>query len=111
MRQTIIALAMVLTASVANAQEEFDTEGVGVKTCGEFALQYRSSPTDTELFYFNWAQGYMSGLNAMRTSRKVLNSISFREKLTRVRSYCSNHPFAQYFEAVTDLYNSMPTFH
>ena len=41
----------------------YPMHGVGVTSCAEFARLYQGSPEYTELVFFSWGQGYMSGLN------------------------------------------------
>jgi hypothetical protein len=41
----------------------YPMQGVGVTSCAEFARLYQGSPEYTELMFFSWGQGYMSGLN------------------------------------------------
>ena len=52
--RTIIALAMLLTASVANAQQV--QTGAGIGTCGQFAQDYQQGGSQAEKIYFAWAQ-------------------------------------------------------
>jgi len=110
--RTIIALAMILTASVAPAQERPATvAGAGVFTCAQFA-QYYKQDSDNEGVYFTWAQGFMSGLNFAIFIRgglyKDLAALSNEQQQTDIRNYCDQHPLVQYREAVLNLYDSLP---
>jgi hypothetical protein len=58
---------------------------------------------------FSWAQGFMSGLNTDLLDHREtnLNELSMGTQKQLVRSYCSDHPHAAYFQAVFNLYNRM----
>ncbi len=119
MRTIIIALAMVMAASVANAQERTQhvVMGFGVSTtCGAFAAQYRTAPEEAESRYFTWAQAFMSGLNMrfdldknVTSSSRDLNAWSLEEEKEHIRIYCNDHLLESYILAVLDLYSSLPT--
>jgi hypothetical protein len=77
MKRTIMALAMVLTASVANAQSNKPASredilkgmsGVGYDKCSLYVEHSQGWPNPNErqvfeVIYLTWAEGYMSGLN------------------------------------------------
>jgi hypothetical protein len=122
MRRTHIALAMVLTASAANAQDSqpaaIGFAGAGQKTCAEFVREY-DPQSETEfrsiavLLYLSWAQGLMSGLNirhdAATKPMKDLREWSFVAQVTHLQTFCNKNPSKQFAEAVYDLFNSLPT--
>jgi hypothetical protein len=114
MRSIIAALAMVLAASVANAQHYKGalTAGTGSLTCGKFAQDYAHN-TRIEDIYFNWAQGFMSGVNVMETTveHHFPNDLSARppeDLKSEIRSYCGEHPLALYIEAVAYTMSLLP---
>jgi hypothetical protein len=119
MRTIIAALAMVLIADVANAQEhkQHVVMGFGVTTtCGVFAAQYRAAPEEAENRYFAWAQAFMSGLNMrfdldknVTAQSHDLNAMSLEEEKEHIRIYCNNHPLESYIGAILDLYSDLPT--
>ena len=81
---TTVALVLLLLNSGVFAQEgrRGDTMGAGVSTCGRFAEAYRRNPNRAEEFYFSWAQGFMSGLNAAarsaNTEQNLLTTLKAR---------------------------------
>ena len=77
MRLTVMALAMVLTTGIANAQQPEVLMGFGSATCGEFA-----HATELEGDYFAWAQGFMSGWNWGNVSKS--NWINYISRYDRV---------------------------
>jgi hypothetical protein len=111
MRTAIIATVLLLTASVANAQEAHVGMGFGTLTCGEFAQHYRQS-VEFENYYFTWAQGYMTamniGISIQKHQFRDLASRPVNDEKTSIRLYCNNHPLAEYLSAIMDLYNSLP---
>ena|SRR5579863_2022836 len=82
--------------------------------CGEFAKLYAENPSITENVYFGWAEGFMSGLNVMATVYKAPYRIistgdaSMQAYRASIRAYCNTHPLAQYAEAVSTLWLSLP---
>jgi len=73
MRRVLIIGAFLLVAvSVGVAKEDnkdYPVAGWGSLTCAEFANFYRMNPTAAQDGAFNWAQGFMSGLNAAQMQR------------------------------------------
>ena len=91
-----IALTASALVSVTTANAETAAMGLGIASCSVFAKQYQAAPDEFERYYFTWAQGFMSGLNALSlteygTSRD-LGAIPTDEQELRLRSYCNGHP-------------------
>jgi hypothetical protein len=109
--RTIIALAMILTASAANAQEAFASMGVGSQSCGQFAQHYQQD-VDSELYYFSWAQGFMTAANIslMRDQHRYrdLAGRSTIDQRASIRSYCNDHPLSNFADAVIALFITLP---
>ncbi len=72
MRTVIAALAMVLGAGVANAQEnslaKIGLSGLGASSCGWITANYRrkqsrQAKTMWAAIYLAWAHGFISGIN------------------------------------------------
>lgn len=93
-------------------EAEIEVIGPGVMTCAEFAREYRTDPKGTELMFFDWARGYLSGMSHFL-------SINFPEHLwmqappdnyddTRqkhdLRNYCESHPLNRFPVAVGALW-------
>jgi hypothetical protein len=85
------------------------TIGAGMQTCAVFKAHYKGSVPSLENFYFSWAQGYMSGLNAA-ASRAVgnstaadLNAMPATIQLRFIRDFCDRNPLKRYSAAVEAL--------
>jgi hypothetical protein len=76
-------------------------------SCAQFAKNYASDPERTELIYFSWAQGFMSGYDFAEMREKQpyfdLNTSSADEQQRSVREFCNAHPLATYIDAVLDV--------
>ena len=119
MRLTVMALAMVLTTGIANAQQPEVLRGFGLSTCGEFA-----HATELEGDYFAWAQGFMSGWNwgnvlsqgLSQSRQNQAGLITYRDmtawsvaaQKAYIRTYCNDHPLEDYLDAVLGLLQSLP---
>lgn len=86
--------------------------GAGTSTCAVFAKQYAQKPDLAEDQFFDWAQGYLSGLNMrgkMDKSPDFQNLHGDIESQKQyIRDYCNGHPLALYMDAVDALYLSLP---
>jgi hypothetical protein len=64
MKSTAIALVLLSIASRGRA-EVINGMGSGFTTCATFSEWLSKDPKHTDLFYFQWAQGYMSATNGV----------------------------------------------
>lgn len=111
----LIPIAFTLAAfwTGTSSAEEFVLRGIGTNTCGQLAAAYAKSVTN-ELHYYNWAQGYMSGVNnqlfivGQRNAQRDLNAMTVDEQLSFIRIYCDKHPLQYYVNAVEELYVTLP---
>lgn len=98
-----------LAEQAAPAKEPVYKWGLGVRSCTQFAQDYKSNPELWETLYYVWAEGYMTGFEMARSSflkeDTDLNPYNRDEKWRResLRYYCSDHPLAPYSEAVANL--------
>jgi hypothetical protein len=104
-------LIVVLTTILATPIRAEMIVGAGVTSCGELAWIYREIPdkaADVELNVLTWAQGFISGFAAAREHddavMRNLHSMSVDGQTQWLRSYCNNHPLAQYGDAASALY-------
>jgi hypothetical protein len=111
MQRTFIVSAFLLgaiTFTQAEDTKEMAAMGWGIMTCAVFANMYRGDPEFAEEHSFNWAQGFMSGLNfaAIGNSGISMNlhSMSTDQQRRAIRAYCNDHPLANYVDAVLDVY-------
>jgi hypothetical protein len=111
---SLFALSVAAALSVCG-HAKAQSYGLGVKTCGEFSKSYASDPATMENVYFFWAEGFLSGLNFMAEANKMPGRTiagtneSMTSYKSHIRDFCAQHPLATYYEAVLDLYDSMPS--
>ena len=85
--------------------------GLGTTSCDQFTKSVLSSPR-MEDSYFEWAQGYMTGMNSMfgfsKTLPKDLTAMKFSVQKNVIRNYCKSHPLDLYEGAVPAVYVLLP---
>jgi hypothetical protein len=85
--------------------------GLGMTACDQFTKSVQTSPS-MEDNYFEWAQGYMAGMNAMfgpaRFQPKDLTAMKFQAQKTVIRDFCKAHPLEEYEAAVPAVYAMLP---
>ena len=113
MRFLTIALFLLATGAASAEEKPAAVMGHGMATCAEFAKVYRESPTEkTEITFFVWAQGYMSGLNLvqynLKKPRHDLNAWSISDQESHIRHFCEEKPLSEYLFAVLSLFNALP---
>jgi hypothetical protein len=85
--------------------------GLGLRNCGQFNEQYRKS-SEEEDKYFEWAKGFMSGMNSMfgpaHAPLKNLTATNFEIQKSDIRKYCESHSVDLYESAVLNLFASLP---
>jgi hypothetical protein len=107
-RIVCVAIGLLLLATTAKA--EYAISGLGAKSCGDLANEYRRNPSiETEMLV--WAWGYWSGANAAIFE----SDKSYRDLDTPVEAqkqslliYCDAHPMAMFVMAVKDAYSKFP---
>lgn len=109
----IVAIVAALATSATAGPEEPAIEmGIGAQTCASFADHLYREGLHTEDMFFDWAQGYMSGVNLAQLMRgidsKNLNAVSIEDEKKELRGYCNNHPTAPYSVAVIVLFKTLP---
>jgi hypothetical protein len=110
MKTILAALALAITMPIESAhaaENGFAAMGFGTATCAQFAEIYRDNPSTTEIQFFAWAQGYMSGRNVaqIKQSRPYVNLSLLQTQTQRglLLHYCNHHPLAHYIDAVDEL--------
>jgi hypothetical protein len=90
---------------------ESAAEGIGNSTCAEFNEKSGEDST-TEDTYFDWSQGYMTGLDSMQLNdsgqSRNLYSEPASEQEHRIHLLCAEHPEEPYIAAVLVLFHSLP---
>ena len=107
-----IALSMMsLVATAASGKDERAAHiGPGAQPCSQYAQDVRAQGKSARMFYYTWAQGFMSGLN---TAPNVLDKPadlfgrSIDAQLSYIDQYCDQHPLGGYAQAVIWLYDAM----
>jgi hypothetical protein len=105
----IICTTVVVLITITSANAEFAGMGTGLESCGTFAKNYQVSPQTFESIYFSWAQGFLTGVNAIAAAKqdgtnRDLSSIPVNQQQQFLRDYCNKHPLAEYMEGVVALY-------
>ena len=104
-----VVVIALFTSGSSHAQEETGTiSGAGWVSCAEFAESYRASPKSTEDYFYAWAQGYISGVNAASLVRKNVRGWRLDQQKQHIRAYCAENPLANYVAAVQDLFGKLP---
>jgi hypothetical protein len=110
-RPILIGTIFSLVAYHARAAETAEIMGYGALTCAQFGQDYQKS-VDVESQFYNWAQGFMSGLNTGTTVAEKgtvdLHATSIVNQKQKLREYCDEHPLSAYSLAVTVLWASLP---
>ena len=85
--------------------------GLGMTSCDQFTKSVQASPK-MEDNYFEWAQGYMAGMNSMfgpaRFQPKDLTAMKFQDQKTVIRDFCKSHPREEYEAAIPAVYVLLP---
>jgi hypothetical protein len=109
MRFVLVLSALLSFATGARA--DAIGAGVGSRTCGQFAADYRANQ-NIEAVYNNWALGYMTGMNvileAVSKPTRNLEAMPFEEKKSYMRSYCDSHPLRNFMDGATELFGAFP---
>jgi hypothetical protein len=105
-------LALIIFVALSATQTRADDSitqvamGSGMETCGKFAQRYAQN-TVVEEIYFQWAQGFMTGMNVGKVVNtgvvRDLNSEPTIDQMAAIRQFCNDHPLASYQDAVVDL--------
>lgn len=110
MRWALALATLVVLVTAGLGEDEVGTiAGAGWVPCGEYAQRYRDNPQGTEDYVHAWAQGYMSGVNAVSLVRKNLRGMSIEKQKEHIRAFCDQRPLANVVVAVQDLFDRLPT--
>lgn len=114
MNKIVIALAaagIVTSAHAEYANSGGDAVGYGVSTCAEYLRDVRKDAHE-QINYFNWAQGYITGYNAMIEGAgkqpKDLSAWYIRNELSFIDNDCREHRDQPYSYAASHLYQALP---
>jgi hypothetical protein len=109
MKKLAVIATIIMLGCGSVLGEEIVGTGVGNHSCAQFAKFYRTnpSPTVTELTFFSWAQGFMTGWNVGLSGQKDftinLSDMKVEDQKKYLRDYCDKHPLKNYMDGVTAL--------
>jgi hypothetical protein len=109
----VAALAFAAWVGALPAQSQnLPLEGAGTAKCSQFVTAFDDTTSNTsELVFFSWAEGYMSGFNEERMQLgnpgKDMSGKAVEDQQEFLRDYCSAHPSDNFMSAVTNLYETM----
>ena len=87
--------------------------GAGTSTCAFFGQQFKENPQAKAVEYMSWAQGFMTGENALMIatnglSRDLSAHGGLNGQAVFLQDYCDAHPLLLWFDAVSTLYSQLP---
>jgi hypothetical protein len=107
-----VLAAIFLLAGASFAHAEAVVAGAGANTCAQFGQDYKKSPATNEEIYYNWALGFLSGMNAIAiingTLKRDLQAMSPADEKQFLRTYCDEHPLELFMDAALELAPSLP---
>jgi hypothetical protein len=113
-RAILIAMALALAVLIqpTGSKADYAYAGMGATACGKIAQDYQRNPKEIEGLMMTWAQGFMSGANASETKHsghhRDLQAMTIEAQQESLRTYCDEHPMAEFVKAAIDLWNKLP---
>ena len=106
----ICSIALALAILIQPTRADFYYAGVGAISCAKIAQDYQQNPTEIGKVMMTWAQGFMSGANAAlgKDQYRDLAAMTLEAQEASLRSYCDEHPMAEFYKAAMDLYFKLP---
>jgi hypothetical protein len=109
--KTALVFAFLTASLLPAAAQGLLTTGHGLDSCTDF-VQGRVLSINVETSYFDWAQGYMAGVNNMLVAAKTpgrnLGAKSEEQQKTILLAYCRAHPNETYQAAVVKMFFTFP---
>jgi hypothetical protein len=111
MKFWLIAICVsIFPLSAAAAGNNPLATGLGMTSCAQFIAKAQSPAIEDS--YFEWARGYMTGMNSMfgvgHFHPKDLTARPIKDQKALIRDYCTKHPAEEYEAAVPAVYVSLP---
>jgi len=109
MRRLLALFLSIFATCSPSLADELAWSGPGLTSCAEYAKGVQV-PGDFRLFFFAWAQGFMSGLNTPLLPLKLSTNLAGRttdNQQAYVDDFCDHRPLAVYVDAVLALYDQM----
>jgi hypothetical protein len=109
MRVWLVAVTLLGIVTDAHA-EAINSVGAGLTSCETFAKKYKANRKFTDEFYFTWAEGFLTGLNAGTDAvkRRDLAGVNILAQMDYVRDFCDANPSKDYSDAVLKLWSELP---
>ena len=108
----LLVSTFLLGLPAAASAQAIITTGHGLDLCSDL-VQSRVLGANVETSYFDWAQGYMSGVNTMLGTAKApthnLNAKSDAAQKKMLLDYCTAHPTEPYQSAVVKMLFTFPS--
>jgi hypothetical protein len=86
--------------------------GVGMRTCAQFSLDYRTNSANADLVYNSWALGFMSAMNlalgATNQKGRDLQALWSEDKKSYLRDFCNKRPLSMYMDGVLEVFQTLP---
>ena len=109
----LLAGALFLVSIETHGQES-SWVGSGTVSCAKFEELYRENPSEVEFLFFNWAQGFLSGLNTLLLPEGGVEHANLappdygaERQQSMIRLFCANNPPRPYVVAVLELYDEL----
>lgn len=107
----VLGALLLIAGSHASAQAPIYTGGGTVK-CSQLVQDYDRNK-QTEIVYWTWAQGYMSGINRVLDQSKAgtrdLTNAGTQANKASLISFCRQNPNSFFIDAVDKLFMGLPT--
>jgi hypothetical protein len=109
MKLSLCAVIVFLFANYNGVlAQSYQVMGLGAHSCEVFLQDYNRNPKIWEEAYFNWAQGWISGVNSVKLDNfRDQLSMNAEQQQQSIRDYCSNHPTRKYLFAVLEVYKKL----
>ena len=114
MKQVILGVFVVVATALpfnTYAEETLLTQGFGMAKCSEYLKAVADEP-DIDIYFFIWAQGYISGLNSgIYMADGPVRNVGARpwsELLDYLDNYCKENPTHKHVEGALKFYYALP---
>jgi len=113
MKRLVLALLTSAALALPAHAEPYISMGPGTVSCAKFLQDYKQNPELLGNMAFSWAQGYMSGANALmvgalHTGWYELNGRPDKDQEAFLLNYCDQHPLEHYQDGVHALMLTLP---
>lgn len=104
-------LATALLWNVSAVAQPIAVYGLGGKQCGQYLSDMEKQKSRYESVaaaqYANWAEGYLTGYNALTSGKQVEANLPRATIIAYIDKYCREKPLRPVFQAVDCLLSSV----